>query len=48
MCRGAGDRCSGDEGWAARPVVLLFLPGDLYLQWWQVLYVVNGFIAAKI
>lgn len=30
VCRGAGDHYSGDEGWAARPVLLLSLPGDLF------------------
>lgn len=32
LCRGAGDHCSGCEGWAARPVVLLSLPCDLFTR----------------
>lgn len=45
----AGCHCSVDEGWAARQGVLVSLPRDLlYMQYWEVLDVVESFIASKI
>lgn len=46
VCRGAGGHCSVDEGWAARPPFSARWP--LYLQCWQVLDVVKGFIAGNV
>lgn len=45
----AGSYCRVDEGWAAKSGVLLSLPWDLvYTRYWEVLDVVEGFIADKI
>ena len=45
----AGCHCSVAEGWAARQGLLVSLPCDLlYMQYWEVLDVVEGFIAGKI